>query len=394
MGKENNNIIKLKKGINPRFKKALIVFLIVVAVVVIGLFAAQEIGNVTINSMTDSVKAVVGNMGSGEGFPYELGADSIVDVSLNNSNLFILCGDETTVLNSTAKEINPEKLNFSNPVMKTKDAFAIVYDLDSDKFRIQNGAEIIREGKAEGKIMSAAVGRRGNYALGTYGSNVQSTLSVYNKKGEALFIWDFKSERISDISLSDSGKNAAVTTVYSSEGKISSRVYVFDFSSEKPVAKLDYDSSVLIHVDYIRNNDIVVLGDNIRSYIKDGKIRKDDQQFKTDKLNSYCVNNQGRSALVRSKYGSSSLCTLEVYSSKNKLQFTTDFDKEVKGVDCGERYTAVLFDNEIKTFDKKGREKGTIKFSGEPSRVIVSGTDVYVFTSVSIQCYNVKGNEK
>lgn len=394
MEKNEKNKSKGFKGLSSKAKTVLSILLCVAAVIVAVIFTAQKAGNVTITSMAGDVKDLVGNMGSGDGFPYELSADSVRDIEVINSEMLLLLNNRTMILNSTAKEINPVELKFSNPVMKTKDSMAIVYDLDSAKFRIQNGSEVTKEGEADGRIMAAAYGRRGNYAFGTYGKDVQSVFTVYNKKGEKQFGWSFKTERISDIALSDNGNTAAVTTVDSKEGKIGSKVYVFRFDTDKPVSQLEYDSSVLVRIDFVRSNDIVVLGDNIRSYIKDGKTRKDDLQFKTDKLNSYSVSAQGRTALVRSKYGSSSICTLDVYSARNKLQFSTEFNREVKDVDCGEKYTAVLFENEIKTFDKKGRGKGTIQFVGEPSEVFVIGSDVYVMTSINIQCYDVKGNVK
>lgn len=387
-GKAENKGFK----ISGKGKIALYAVLAVLVALAIVFTAAQKLGNVTVNTMTDSVKTYFKSMGAGDGYPYELSADSVKDINIYDSNLLVLFNNKTTLLNSTAKEIMPVEHKFSNPVMKTRDSKAIVYDLDSGKYRIQNSAEVIREGEAKTRIMSAAIGRRGNYAIGTYGTDVQSVLTVYSSAGKEIFIWNFKSERISDISLADNGKYAAVSTVYSKEGKISSKLYVFNFSSDKPVSTFDYDSTVLVKVDFINGSNLVAVGDNIRSYIKDGKNRKEDIQFNSDVLHNYCVANCGVSALVRSKFGSESLSSLTVYNKRSKAMYTVDFDKEAKWVDCGEKYTAVLFENEVKTYNKKGKNVGSIKFTGEPLRVAVDENKVYVLTSVSLQCYDVKGN--
>lgn len=389
-GKGKSKGKKLKFGKKTRM--ALCMLLAVVIVLLAVFLALQNVGNITVNNMKENTKKYFESLGAGDGFPYEQDAENIKDFCSYDSNLFVLFGDKTVRLTSTAKEIAPTEHDFLNPMMKTKDSKAIVYDLDSFDFRIQEPAEVKYTGKSDGKIMAAAIGKRGNYAIGAYGDNVQSVLTVYNNKNKAVFKWNFKSERISDIALSDNGSYAAVTTLYSDEGEISSKVYMFSFRSTEPVACTVYKSSVLVKVDFIKDDNIVVVGDNIRSYIKDGKTRKEDLQFNSDVLHNYSVSNNGSSVIVRSKFGSSGLSTMTVYNNKNKELFTQEFQKEVKWADTGEKYTAVLFENEVLTYNKKGDEVGKIAFTGVPVRVAVDGNKVYVLTSVSLQCYNVKGN--
>ena len=99
----------------------------------------------------------------------------------------------------------------------------------------------------------------------------------------------------------------------------------------------------------------------------------------------------GSSALVLSKYGSSSLSSLTFYTNGNKEKFTVDFDKEVQWVDTDGKYVAVLFDSEIRTYNKRGKQVGTIYFTGEPQRVTVDGGRTYVLTSVNIKSYKTRG---
>lgn len=385
---------KKKKVIRLSKKGQAILFAVfaVIAVLLIVTVAAQKLGNVTINTMTSNLKSYIMSMGSGEGYPCNIDSDSVKNITVNDSNLLILMKDKTTVLNSTAKEIMPKNHEYINPAMKTAGSKAIVYDLDSDNFRIQNSSEVTGEYKADNRIIAAAMGRSGNYAVGTYGDNVQSVLTVYGRSNKKIFVWNFKSERISDIALSDNGKFAAVTTLFSKEGKISSKLYVFNFKSDKYVSCFDYDATVLVNVDYVNGNDVVAVGDNIRTYISNGKTKKEDIKFNSDVLHNYCMTDNGVSALVRSKYGSKSLSSLTVYKN-NKEKCAVDFDKEVKWMDCDGKHTAVLFENEVRTYNNHGKQTGSITFSGEPVRVNVDGSRVYVLTSVSLQRYKVNGSQ-
>lgn len=393
MEEKVKNIVDGLKN-NKKLKTLAYAVIAVIAVLLLVITAAQKLGNVTVNTMTANVKAYFMSMGSGDGFPYELDAKSVREMKLKDSNFLMLFDDKTMLLTSTAKEIMPKEHKLSNPVMKVNGSHVIIYDLDSGKYRIQNSTEIVKEEDIENRIMSGAIGKRGNYAIGTYGTDAQSELTVYSPSMSKVFGYKFKAEHISDIALSDNGKYVAVSTVYSKEGKISSKVYVFNISSEKKESCFDYDSSMILHVNYVKGENIFVTGDNIRSYIKNGKTRTDDMKFGSDSLHNYTVNADGRAALVLSRYGSSSLSGLYVYSKSNKEQFSVDLDKEVKWVDCDGKYTAVLFENEVRTYNKNGKQVGSIEFSGEPLRVAVDGKKTYVLTTANLQCYDTKGTQK
>lgn len=384
--------IKLNFKLSKKAKAFLYTLLIAVVILLIAITAAQKLGNVTVGTMFSNLRAYVMSMGSGDGYPYSIEAGSIADISVYNSNLVVLTDDRTELLTSTAKEIAQKPHSFANPVMKTNGGLAIVYDLDSGKFRLQNSSDIIVEKELPARIMSAAVGKKGNYAVGTYGTDVQSVLTVYSSSGREDFIWKFKSERISDIALSDNGKSAAVSTIYSNNGKISSKLYVFSFKSDKYDACFDYPSSVLVNVSYVGKSNIIATGDNIRSFIRNGKT-KTDKDFGSDSIRGCSAAENGKSAVVFSKYGSTSLSNLTVYKKNNKEKFSVDFDGEVKWVDFDGEHTAVLFENEIKTFSKSGKEIGNITFSGDPDRVIIDGKSVYLVTSSNIQCYKLRGTQ-
>lgn len=378
---------------NKKLKTLAYAVIAIIAVLLLVITAAQKLGNVTVNTMTANVKAYFMSMGSGDGFPYELDAKSVREMKLKDSNFLMLFDDKTMLLTSTAKEIMPKEHKYSNPVMKTNGSHVIVYDLDSGKYRIQNSTEIVREADVENRIMACAIGKNGNYAIGTYGTDAQSEMTVYSSSNKKLFDWKFNAEYISDISLSDNGKYAAVSTAYSKDGKISSKVYIFNLSSDKYDNCFNYDSSVIVNVSYVKGENISVVGDNIRSYIKNGKT-KEDMKFGSDSLHNYAIGGDGRSALVLSRYGSSSLSGLYVYSKSNKEQFSLDLDKEVKWVDCDGKYTAVLLESEVRTYNKNGKQIGNIEFSGEPLRVAVDGKKTYVLTSANLQCYDTKGTQK
>lgn len=390
--KKSGNARKKKFTVNARLKKILTAILAVAVVILIVMVAAQKLGNMTVATFTADVKAYFMSLGSGDGYPYSVSADSVKNIAVNKSNLTLLLDDKTTVLTSSAKEIMPKSHTYSNPIMKIKGSKMIVCDLDSGKFRVQSGAEIQREENHDNNIMAAAIGSKGNYAIAEYGENSQSVLRAYSKGGKEKFTWEFSNERVVDIDLSPNGKYAAVATVKAENGEMSSKLYVFNLNkADEYSACFDYPGTTLLRVNYVKGNNIAVLGDNLRSYIKNNSNRQDDTSFNSDKLSKYCVAQNGSSALILSKYGSTSLSSLTFYNNKNKVRFTVDFDKEAKWVDTDGKYIAVLFDGEVRTYNKKGKQVGTIYFTGEPRRVTVDSGRTYVLTSVNIKSYKTRG---
>ncbi|MBO5421396.1 MAG: hypothetical protein J6A67_05590 [Clostridia bacterium] len=388
---EENTNRKPKKHMSKKTKLTLSILFVISAVLLIVFTAAQNLGNMTINTMMADVKAYFLSLGAGDGYPYELDAVNVRDMKINNSNIYLLLNDKTTTLNSTAKEIMPQAHTYSNPAMKSVNSRFIIYDLDSKRFRIQQNTEIEYESEASGKITAASIGEKGNYALGTYGENVQSVLTVYNKKNESIFIWNFKSERIVDISLSDNGKFAAVATIEAIDGEINSKLYVFNFKSKEYVSCFDYKGTTLVKVDYVKGTNIVAIGDNLRSCILKNTNRQDDQSFGSDVLSNYSLTDKGRNTLVLSRYGSTSLSKVSVYSKNNKESFTPlSFEKEVIWADSDEKYTAVLFENEIKTYNKRGKEIASQTFDGKALRVAVDGKRTYVLTTAGLQCFKTR----
>lgn len=390
--KSNENVKKKKFSVSARARKILTVCLAVAVIILIVMTAAEKLGNMTIATFTSDVKAYFMSLGRGDGYPYSISADSVRNITVSKSNLTLLLDDKTTVLTSSAKEIMPKSHTYTEPVMKMKGSKMIVYDLVSGKFRVQNGAEILREEKLETNVMAAAIGSKGNYAVAVYGDNAQSELKVYSKNGKEKFSWSFTDERVIDIDLSPNGKFAAVAVLKAENGEMSSRLYVFNLSKpEEYAACFDYAGTTLLRVNYIKGNNIVAMGDNLKSYIKNNTDRQDDFSFGSDKLSKYRVAQNGSSALVLSKYGSSSLSSLTFYTNGNKEKFTVDFDKEVQWVDTDGKYVAVLFDSEVRTYNKRGKQVGTIYFTGEPQRVTVDGGRTYVLTSVNIKSYKTRG---
>lgn len=382
---------KKKLSFNSKTRKILTVVLAVAVIILIAMTAAQKLGNMTVSTFTADVKTYFMSLGAGDGYPYTVDSGSVKNIVINKSNLNMLYNDKTSVLTSSAKEIQPHSHTYSSPAMKVKGSRVIIFDLASGRFRVQNGAEIVNEVKLTKNIMAAAIGAGGNYAVACYGGDYQSELIAYNRKGNEQFKWSFKDERVIDLDLSPNGKFVAVATLNAKDGGTVSRIYIFNLkNSENYLKVFDYNETALMRVNYVKGNNLVAIGDNLRSYIKDNS-KQEYIRFDSSSLYRYAVSQNGACAVALSKYGSTSLFSVAVYDKNNKEKFNVSYDQKVEWVDTDGKYTAVLLDNEVRTYNKKGKQVGTIYFNGDAERVVVDGGKTYVLTSVELKSYKTKG---
>ncbi|MCR4594760.1 MAG: hypothetical protein K5761_06865, partial [Clostridiales bacterium] len=90
--KINNRILKIAAA------------LAVVLVLVILAFA--KVGNITLSSVTDSVRSAFSGLGSGDGYPHEVSGGDISDTDITASDLILVYDDAVRILDSTAKSIS------------------------------------------------------------------------------------------------------------------------------------------------------------------------------------------------------------------------------------------------------------------------------------------------
>lgn len=369
---------KKRKNKNSKevFKTVGIVFVILLL-----LFVASETFQVgTVSSTKDSLKSWFNSLSSGDGYPYKISSSSIKSIDMMSSNLFLVTDDSTIILDKTAKETSKINHTYTNPGVSINNGRAIVYDRGGNRYLVQSRTEKLFSGKTDSDILTCDIGATGNIAVGTCGKNSTNYVTVYKSKGKKeIFKWACNAEKIVNISLSDNGKNMAVAVVSAKDADILSKVYVFNFKNNEAIATINYPNTAIYKIDYVSNNDILVIGDNNRSLISNNTKKTKEVDFGTSTLTRFSIDESGVNADILSEYGSSNLNSLKVYSKDNKELFTKKFKTPVKSVYCEGRYINVLTDNKIKVYDTRGRLKKEIPVKSDSMKVLSNGRRKYIF---------------
>ncbi|NMP36760.1 MAG: hypothetical protein GX051_01330 [Clostridiales bacterium] len=354
--------------------------IIVVLLIVSMLFIAIRLfGGLSFSGIADRVAAFFREIGNDESYPYDVLSSSVKSIKLEDRQLFILSDTAVTVLDSSSDELSVIQHLYASPAIKTGDGKAIVYDRNGTGFRIQSAYETLHEDSADGNILTAAIGKKGNVAIASRTEGATSELTVYNRRYEKIFAWKCAYEHISDVALSDNGKYAAVCVSGAKNGEIYSVLYIFNFDIAEPVAKFDYPSSTLIDVSFTGRKSLCILADNVHSVITDFKTRTDDVTFLSSELNRYSVSENGMNVLALSMFGSTASTRLVAHDKDGEQLFELTLPDYISSVSCTGKYVCVLADGKVITYNNKGEEIGSACVDADCSAIYAD--DNYVYTS-------------
>ncbi len=174
-------------------------------------------------------------MEKGEGYPQKLSGDDTVHAETNGQISYVLSKTFLETYNSTGYNLINDQHGFSNPVLKTSAARALVFDRGGTGCKVYNFEECLHEKVLSGKIVAANIGRDGSMAFVINSSEYSSTVEVYNKDFVRQYSWSAANETISAVALAENGSKVAVATFKSVNGEFLSSVYIFDFKSATPI---------------------------------------------------------------------------------------------------------------------------------------------------------------
>lgn len=366
-------------------KKRLIFLIFIVLVIVMGgVTTAAKFGGITLSGISADIKGFFSSLGNGGGYPYSLSDSTIISAGKIGSGIMVLDNDSLSILNATAKEIAGVQHTFSNPATNTSNGRAVLFDRASGRFKVVSSSGVLFEKDMERNILAAALGKKGNVAVGAKSLNAQSDLTVFDKNKKEIFAWECANERISAVALSANGKSAAAAVIGANDAEIYSKVFVFDFDKNEPVAVFDYPATALIELKFGTGHTLIAAGDKSISVISLESGQKQDYSFGTGQLNCLYVHENGKTAVVLSAFGNESKNDLKVFSAKGVLLFEKSFDQAVRRVSCDENYVSILLDNEVQTFNEKGRQMGSVYADKYTERIISAGKNTYLIEKSTI----------
>lgn len=382
---------KSNKTVSLKTAKTLKMLAIVVVVLLLIIIAAAQFGGVTFSTIGDSIRTSLAGIGSGEGYPYSMDGIEISDAGMTNSDLVLVYDDTVKVLDSTAKELSNLSHKYDHPVMSSNSGRILIYDEGGTKFRVQSKTRVLYEKELEHMILTAAMGKDGSAAVATRADGAESMLTVYDKQHEEVFVWKCAKEHIISCDVSDNGKLYAVSVLGVQNGSVYSKVYIFDKKETEAKATFEYTDTAISSVQFLSNETLMILGDNVCEIVQDYKIsqRVDVSVNTPSRLH---ISDNNTAVLVLSKYSSTTQKIIKVYNKSGTELFTQEIDGLVKSVSTDGKYVAVLTDSSVEIYNMKGELSGSAAVNSDAEKVIVSSRNTYVYSMDKIEKYSSVGD--
>lgn len=394
--KKAGNPPPARTGSKKRGKRAaalikLAIFLLFLLAVVF--VAAGRLGTVAFSNAADGFRGFFAGLTPGPGYPAALKSGHIVSVDTIGSRNIVLDGDSVRVLNSSAKELLNSQHTYSDPVIDVCNGRAVVFDRSSGRYKVCSATRVLYESKVEQNILTAAIGKKGNVAIASKSAAAQSELRVFDRRNKPRFIWECESERIAAVALSANGKGAAVAVIGSKDAQLYSKLLVFDFKKNSPLAVFEYPGTALIQLEFGRDNKVLALGDNLFSVADTRQKTKKDTPFGGNVLLRAAFSEDGMAAVALSSYGSASQSNLKVFGSDGSLRFDDAVNSEIRWVSCDGRNVAVLTGSEVLCYNGNGERIGTVTDRRKSQRAMILGRKIYVLEAGTLYYFPAAGGE-
>ena len=387
--------IQKKKGkkltISLKNAKTLKLLAIVLVVLLLVIIAAAQFGGVTFSTIGDSIRTSLAGIGSGEGYPYSINGVEISDAGMTNADLVLVHDDTVKVLDSTAKELSNLTHKYDHPVMSSNSGRILLYDEGGTTFRVQSKTRVLYEKELDHIIFTGAMGKDGSVALATSASGAESMLTVYDDKEDEVFVWKCAKEHIVSCDVSDNGKLFAVSVMGVDNGSVYSKVYIFNKRKTEFQASFEYEDSAISSVQFLSNETLFVLGNNVCEIIKGDEV-KEQIDVSVNTPSRLHISDNNTAVLVLSKYSSTTKKIIKVYNKSGAELFTQEIDGLVKSVSTDGKYVAVLTDDNVQIYNTKGEMVGSADVNTDAEEVIVSSRNTYVYSLDKIQKYSSVGD--
>ncbi len=350
------------------FKIGLIVVLAVLFVV-IGL----NIQNLSPSNIVNWVQGSILGMNHGSGFPCEI-VGSKVDA--NNFAIFdndISYTSDTSfvALNKSAAEDVNRQHSFSNPIYKSTNNYALIYNLGTKSFQLEKKSKTVLKANLDNNIICGSVSQNGKCAFITGSNDYLSEMVVLSSKnGEVKeeYKYYFSEYYITNVAISSDGKSGVACGIYSDAGVLKSAVYIFNFNSETPKEIIEYNDNMIIDLQYGSNGKAVAIFDKSASIINTSKKTHVDYSYENKSLLCYEIQD-GIISLALSETSTGGSGKVVVLDLSGNQRAMIDTDVKVLSVSSYGNKIAILSDSQVYEYTSGGSKRNSFKVSGDSKKI-------------------------
>ena len=373
---------KLKVKLN---KKNNIVIVTVAAVIVVALGIFSFLRSDFHNAYSDSdngANSLFSSIVSSDEKGVTFTGNDIITVKSFSGRMFVLTEKLLASVDSDGEIRYTKVHNYKNPAIEVSDKYGILFNRNSSEYMIFTARGIIYDGSSdeENDIIAAAINSEGTFALSTKSDSSASKVYLHTLKGEKKYIWACGEEYAVTLDVHSSSKKIAVGAIGARGGEILSKSYLLDIYSENAQCEFSLEGEGITDIMYTGKNIISLFpGKRVLYDIKAAKGAPQKSEFPVEAFSAY-TDKSGNTAVISETVSGFDRTLLSVYTGKNQVKYTAEFDGKPGAVVLKGKNAYVSSEKNVyKVSGGRIRETYYIDFDAEG--LVIAGGKIFAYSS-------------
>ena len=165
----------------------------------------------------------------------------------------ILCVDENSMVsyNKDGKVEWSVPIQMSNPVLKVKGSFILLFEQSGKKVILYDGKKQLFQLETAEKILTGNISSNGDCAILTEKVYYKGAVIVYNKSGQEIYSRSFGKNSALSVAISDSRR--LCVSLLSAEDKVSSQIVFLDLNKTNEDVTVNFEDSIIFELKFSGN---------------------------------------------------------------------------------------------------------------------------------------------
>lgn len=338
-----------KKDIKTSVIRAIVAIVIFAALVFVIVYQNHDrsIGNEIINLMGGSKgedgRSIEGYAG-GVALPYKGKA------LLVTTNTFMLMDD-----NGGSDVLD---ISVPSPAAEASGDYILVYDREGRDFSLYSGSKLVYSKRTETPIIAGRLNQNGYVLIAGEVLGGDTEITVYNSKGEPIYLWTLASGEFVDMDISPDNARMVISSVSDAEDELRGELTVVRLDSTERLASGHESDEIYFRVKINRDYTISALGsEKLDLYNSDGK-RRWSLDYNGRTLLSADISNPDMMVLCCESAASGLVGTsteIEVVNRMGEVTASTSSDGLCERLSVNGSYLAISAGKKIYIYDEKCR---------------------------------------
>ena len=337
---------------NDIIKKIVIAVLIVIAILVM-LFIGKEVairffGMKTPSlSKSSSVKA--------EKIDISLEKNESYTHITSDKYIYFVTTDKIIVVDENGNKRTELSISVENPFVSSAGRYVVVGDVGKNNIYIIDGSEIKKEIVTAKKIKNVSINTSGNCVVVTEGDMHKREVTLYNTKGEELFVWTSGTKLVFDAVVAENNKNVIISSLDTQTANSGTTLSFYNISKEEPVEVITYENDIIADLS-IYDNYVYCVGESKTDIYAVTGGKKGEIPYNTKTMLSYKLTKNGTVMSFAETTVSNKRYNVGIFAENGNMSASHDIDYTAECLDASGNYIVLIREGLISVLDYNGRE--------------------------------------